>query len=82
MFAWQVNQEMEALGYDRLVNCSGRGAYRYPPNPSPNEGTWLYKHFRCNYEVTWSTWRVACVHTLRNGSIAGMTYALPHRCSF
>src|SRR3989442_212375 len=61
-FAWQVNQQMTLLGFDKTVTCSGVGAYRYPPNPVPNQGLFLYRHFTCMFEVTWQTWGVACVH--------------------
>ena len=78
--AQQVDRKMRALGFTRMVNCAGRGAYRYPPNVAPNQGLFFYRHFRCMYEVTWNHWRVACVHTQPNGSITGRTFALPHTC--
>lgn len=81
-FAWQVDQQMTAHGFTKSHNCSGWGAYRYPPNAVPNQGKFLYRHFVCNFEITWSTWGVACIHTLSNGSITGTRWYLPHTCRF
>jgi hypothetical protein len=81
MVAWQIDQKMDAMGYPHSVVCSGRGAYRNPAN-AWNPAYFRFRHFRCDYEVSWSHWRVACVHTTKNRSITGRTWALPHRCSF
>jgi hypothetical protein len=36
-FPWQIMNMMEGQVHSQDVVCSGRGAFRYPPNASPNE---------------------------------------------
>jgi hypothetical protein len=64
MFQWEVQDRMANRGYN-LPMCTGKGAYRYPPNAPPDRNRFLYRHFQClvtderGFPVA-----VRCVHSL------------------
>ena len=64
MFQWEVQERMEARGFN-LPICTGKGAFRYPPNAPPNRNRFLYRHFQCLVTDTRQIpIAVRCVHSL------------------